>query len=864
MSEELECGMGETGAEWNRSAHIVALFAIVGASAVGVFLPIIGQTIHGLRQMAMPMFLIQLGQFFGAGVIVATAFLHLFPTANNALSDPCLDGFSELYGAWAWLIAMAAVFTMHSIEWWLMEAWGGRAQDQHNPGAIDDSDGESSRLFPEYGASRMVLPILSPPVNPRVFGTASRVAGRGGFALTRHGNYVALAQSRQHLAMVQSERYLFSDPQFPKYASSIWPMPPVPAPPALALRNGAQAKSTPELMRRQQKSARLSQQSTQSSTQHTGSSHAVSLRPGSFTNANKDRHRRRMTRQKMASAASWKQRCLSMPRLPPTTLDAGLCESLLEPLPPLPDMVLANKAASPGAHTSHPASRMSPQSTSGESRTTSRPISMALAGPTKTPQRLSLQAFAARAAHRNSAERSDKTSPGRLGTVHEDWGVAAAQYLSPDDASAGQVFASAKSALPPQDASLQSRPTHGSSQKRVSIPIPPVLRAAPSSCVFRSVEATAPQRLSGAAARLNIPKPETSDGASTANPDRESATSTLTTPLEVRKRALATYILELGIALYSVLMGLALAMSDRGFVALFIAICFHQFFEGLALGTSLAELYWIKAQLAAHRISSGLAADIGLPATSDSPNSQGIPSRLETIVSARTSEVPEPHCVVDVRAGRTSPESRRQFQTADSDAIYSEDFEHVDPVRRNRTSKSRRTLASMATSFTPEPWLVNPQLEKTLGGTTGQSLGQRGASTTLAPDAAAAAAEQARKAEKPPLPRYLVPRNKPERMPGWWKAWVSALAFCTTTPVGIIIGLALHNVYEPSSRYALLLNGVLQSICTGVLIYAGLVTLVIGGFNSAQVKRLPRLMQFSLFLAVYAGAAVMAGLKIWK
>ncbi|KAI9471451.1 Zinc/iron permease [Coemansia mojavensis] len=317
MASDLECIRAEGVSGWDRTAHIIALFAIFGASAIGVFLPIVGQTIRGLNQMSIPVFPIQLGQFFGAGIIIATAFLHLLPAANDALTNTCLAGFADRYGAWACVIALAAVMSMHSIDIYA----------NHN------------------------------------------------------GQY---------------------------------------------------------------------------------------------------------------------------------------------------------------------------------------PIE-------------------------NSHGTSDST---------------------------------------------------------------------------------------------------------TAHSRNMSASSILTFPAEVKQRALATYILELGIAMYSVLIGLALAISDSGFIAMFIAICFHQFFEGMALGTSLAELYWIKAQLAQHQ-------------------------------------------------------------------------DH-------------------------------------------------------------------------------------------------ALAFCITTPTGIIIGLALHNIYEPHSQYALLLNGVLQSICTGVLIYAGLVTLIIGGFSSSAVKQLPRLMQLLLFVAVYAGAAVMAGLKVWK
>lgn len=53
---------------------------------------------------------------------------------------------------------------------------------------------------------------------------------------------------------------------------------------------------------------------------------------------------------------------------------------------------------------------------------------------------------------------------------------------------------------------------------------------------------------------------------------------------------ISTYLLELGIALHSVLIGLTLGTTTDSFVALFVALCFHQFFEAIALGAQIASL----------------------------------------------------------------------------------------------------------------------------------------------------------------------------------------------------------------------------------------------------------------------------------
>ncbi|KAG0042402.1 hypothetical protein BGZ83_000506 [Gryganskiella cystojenkinii] len=53
----------------------------------------------------------------------------------------------------------------------------------------------------------------------------------------------------------------------------------------------------------------------------------------------------------------------------------------------------------------------------------------------------------------------------------------------------------------------------------------------------------------------------------------------------------STYMLEVGIALHSVFIGIALGvLAGSEFLAMTIAICFHQFFEGVALGSRIADL----------------------------------------------------------------------------------------------------------------------------------------------------------------------------------------------------------------------------------------------------------------------------------
>jgi zinc transporter 1/2/3 len=54
----------------------------------------------------------------------------------------------------------------------------------------------------------------------------------------------------------------------------------------------------------------------------------------------------------------------------------------------------------------------------------------------------------------------------------------------------------------------------------------------------------------------------------------------------------AVFILEFGVIFHSIFIGLTLAVSGEEFITLYIVLVFHQMFEGLGLGTRLAEVPW--------------------------------------------------------------------------------------------------------------------------------------------------------------------------------------------------------------------------------------------------------------------------------
>jgi zinc transporter 1/2/3 len=67
---------------------IVALASILIASAIGVFIPLLGKIIPALSPEKNIFFIIKA---FAAGVILSTGFIHVLPDAFENLTSPCLN-----------------------------------------------------------------------------------------------------------------------------------------------------------------------------------------------------------------------------------------------------------------------------------------------------------------------------------------------------------------------------------------------------------------------------------------------------------------------------------------------------------------------------------------------------------------------------------------------------------------------------------------------------------------------------------------------------------------------------------------------------------------------------------------------------
>ncbi|CAF3217861.1 unnamed protein product [Rotaria socialis] len=92
------------------------------------------------------------------------------------------------------------------------------------------------------------------------------------------------------------------------------------------------------------------------------------------------------------------------------------------------------------------------------------------------------------------------------------------------------------------------------------------------------------------------------------------------------------------------------------------------------------------------------------------------------------------------------------------------------------------------------------------------------------------------------------------------------VVFVLTTPVGIAIGIGIHfTAYNPDSVAALLINGILDSVSAGILIYVALVNLITAemGPGARSFHSLSKRLKLLYFVSLYAGVAAMAVVGRW-
>lgn len=106
--EEAHAGECAIGNEYNGNmgARISSIFVILVAGTFGALFPLI--SLHWRKLNIHPMFFF-VAKYFGSGVVVATALIHLLQHASEALTAECLGPAWQVY-PYAYGICLAAVF----------------------------------------------------------------------------------------------------------------------------------------------------------------------------------------------------------------------------------------------------------------------------------------------------------------------------------------------------------------------------------------------------------------------------------------------------------------------------------------------------------------------------------------------------------------------------------------------------------------------------------------------------------------------------------------------------------------------------------------------------------------------------------
>ncbi|EXJ65240.1 hypothetical protein A1O7_01581 [Cladophialophora yegresii CBS 114405] len=155
----------DTGNEYDGriGLRIAALFIIWVTSSLGAVFPIFANRHRGLK---VPEWVFFICKYFGSGVIIATAFIHLLAPAIDALTDSCLTGPITEYD-WAEGIVLMTVFVLFFVELMVMRygSFGGHPhshEHEHEHGQGHVNQIELERSTPDTEGTAPVAGTLSP------------------------------------------------------------------------------------------------------------------------------------------------------------------------------------------------------------------------------------------------------------------------------------------------------------------------------------------------------------------------------------------------------------------------------------------------------------------------------------------------------------------------------------------------------------------------------------------------------------------------------------------------------------------------------------------------------------------------------
>ncbi|KAL5084412.1 hypothetical protein Trisim1_012020 [Trichoderma cf. simile WF8] len=145
QGERPQCG-GHNSGWYDTAAHVFALLLILVLSTIGCGFPLLSRrATTGHRQKTIIFYC----QHIGTGVLLATAFVHLLPTAFSSLTDPCLPYFfSQGYTPFPGLIAMVSAIVVVGVESWLTARGAGHSHSHAHEfwDENDEAEGDAQEL----------------------------------------------------------------------------------------------------------------------------------------------------------------------------------------------------------------------------------------------------------------------------------------------------------------------------------------------------------------------------------------------------------------------------------------------------------------------------------------------------------------------------------------------------------------------------------------------------------------------------------------------------------------------------------------------------------------------------------------------
>ncbi|KAI9999218.1 hypothetical protein PInf_004038 [Phytophthora infestans] len=96
------------------------------------------------------------------------------------------------------------------------------------------------------------------------------------------------------------------------------------------------------------------------------------------------------------------------------------------------------------------------------------------------------------------------------------------------------------------------------------------------------------------------------------------------------------------------------------------------------------------------------------------------------------------------------------------------------------------------------------------------------------------------------------------------KLFIVNFVFAITTPIGQVIGIGIRSTYSDSSTTSLWVQGILNCVAGGILLYTGLVELLTYNMTTnGQFLSRPTAQRFLLYICLWLGAGLMALIGKW-